>query len=63
LRSAQVATFVLVRRSREGEIAFATLLRDVPGFAIAAEPVVWRNNTGLSGLSSLPITFGRSSGN
>ena len=47
----------------EGEIAFATLLRDAPYFALASESLVWRNNTGLRGLSSLPITFGRSPGN
>jgi pimeloyl-[acyl-carrier protein] synthase len=44
----------------EGEIAFATLLRDVPEFALPSEPLEWRNNTGLRGLSRLPITFGRS---
>jgi len=47
----------------EGEIAFATLLRDAPNFELASESLVWRNNTGLRGLSSLPVTFGRSPGN
>jgi len=47
----------------EGEIALATLLRDAPNLALTSEPLVWRNNTGLRGLSRLPITFGQSSGN
>jgi cytochrome P450 len=44
----------------EGELAFAALLRDVPEFALTSEPLEWRNNTGLRGLSNLPITLGRS---
>ena len=47
----------------EGQIAFATLLRDAPDFALDSEPLVWRENTGLRGLTSLPVIFGRSSGN
>lgn len=42
----------------EGEIAFSTLLREVPNFELASESLVWRNNTGLRGLSSLPVIFG-----
>ena len=47
----------------EGQIAFATLLRDASDFALDSEPLVWRENTGLRGLTSLPVIFGRSSGN
>ena len=47
----------------EGEIAFTTLLRLAPDFAVASEPLMWRENTGLRGLSALPLTFGRPSEN
>ncbi|HWB60292.1 MAG TPA: cytochrome P450 [Chthoniobacteraceae bacterium] len=44
----------------EGQIAFETILRRLPGLALATrEPLVWRSNSGLRGLTALPITFGR----
>ncbi|HKC24102.1 MAG TPA: cytochrome P450 [Thermoanaerobaculia bacterium] len=41
----------------EGQIAFATLLAKLPGLAQAPGPLVWRDNLGLRGLTSLPVTF------
>jgi cytochrome P450 len=40
----------------EAEIAFATLLRRLPGLQLTGEPLVWRENLGLRGLRSLPLT-------
>lgn len=42
----------------EAEIAFATLLDRLPGVALVDQPLVWRDNLGLRGLTSLPLTFG-----
>ena len=44
----------------EGQIAFETLLRRLPSLELAtAEPLTWRNNSGLRGLMALPINFSR----
>lgn len=41
----------------EGQIAFASLLRRLPGLALAPGPLEWRQNLGLRGLTSLPVLF------
>lgn len=41
----------------EGQIAFATLLRRLPGLALEPGPLTWRNNQGLRGLEALPVSF------
>jgi cytochrome P450 len=41
----------------EGQIAFATLLRRLPGLALAPHRLVWRENLGLRGLAALPVRF------
>jgi cytochrome P450 len=41
----------------EGQIAFETILRRLPNLKITPGPVTWRNNSGLRGLTSLPVTF------
>ena len=41
----------------EGQIAFETLLRRLPGIALAPGPLFWRENLGLRGLKALPVTF------
>ncbi len=43
----------------EGAIAFTTLLRRLPGLALAEEKPAWRGNTGLRGLTALHVTFAR----
>jgi hypothetical protein len=42
----------------EGQVAFSTLLRRLPDLALEPEPLVWRQNLGLRGLTALPVTFG-----
>jgi pimeloyl-[acyl-carrier protein] synthase len=42
----------------EGQIAFETILRRLPGLAVAPGPLAWRSNSGLRGLTALPVTFG-----
>jgi hypothetical protein len=42
----------------EGQIAFATLLRRLRHLELEAVPLVWRENSGLRGLTALPVTFG-----
>ena len=42
----------------EAEIAFATLLDRLPSLQLVEQPLVWRDNLGLRGLTSLPLTFG-----
>jgi pimeloyl-[acyl-carrier protein] synthase len=45
----------------EGQIAFDTILRRLPLLQLnAQDPLVWRNNLGLRGLTSLPVVFGAS---
>jgi cytochrome P450 len=41
----------------EAQVAFATLLRRLPDLALAPEPLVWRHNLGLRGLTALPVLF------
>jgi hypothetical protein len=41
----------------EGHIAFETLLARFPHLEMTGEPLVWRENLGLRGLKSLPITY------
>jgi pimeloyl-[acyl-carrier protein] synthase len=42
----------------EGQIAFETLLKRLPGLKLDARaPLVWRHNLGLRGLTGLPVTF------
>jgi cytochrome P450 len=41
----------------EGQIAFATLLRRFPELRMTDEPLEWRENLGLRGLKSLPLTY------
>jgi pimeloyl-[acyl-carrier protein] synthase len=41
----------------EGQIAFETLLRRLPGLQLAPGPLTWRSNSGLRGLTALPVTF------
>jgi len=41
----------------EGRIAFEALLRRLPNLALGAGKLVWRENLGLRGLKSLPVTF------
>jgi len=42
----------------EGQVAFSTLLRRLPNVALEPGPLVWRENLGLRGLTTLPVTFG-----
>jgi len=41
----------------EGRTAFETLLRRMPALALGPEPLVWRDNLGLRGLTALPVSF------
>ena len=41
----------------EGQIAFATLLRRFPKLTLENVPLVWRENLGLRGLTSLPVSL------
>lgn len=41
----------------EGQIAFETLLRRFPTLRLTGETLVWRENLGLRGLKSLPLTY------
>ncbi len=43
----------------EGQIAFETLLRRLPGLRLEATSLIWRQNLGLRGLTALPVTFNR----
>lgn len=43
----------------EGQIAFSTLLRRLPQLEVAPGSLVWRNNSGLRGLTALPVTFSK----
>jgi len=45
----------------EGQIAFATMLRRLPGLRLEPGPLVWRENLGLRGLTALPVAFGGTS--
>ena len=41
----------------EAQIAFATLLRRLPNLQLTPAPLTWRDNSGLRGLTALPVTF------
>jgi hypothetical protein len=41
----------------EAQIAFETLLRRLPDLQLTPEPVAWRANLGLRGLTALPVTW------
>jgi cytochrome P450 len=41
----------------EGQEAFEAIVRDLPNLQLEPGPLVWRNNLGLRGLTSLPVTF------
>jgi len=41
----------------EGQVAFETMLRRMPDLSLTPEPLKWRDNLGLRGLTALPITF------
>lgn len=43
----------------EGEIAFTTVLRRMPGLALQQSPLHWRTNMGLRGLLALPVSYQR----
>jgi len=42
----------------EAQVAFATLLRRLPNLALQPARLEWRENLGLRGLKSLPVSFG-----
>ena len=46
----------------EGQIAFSTLLRRLPKMSLANPDLHWRENLGLRGLKTLPVTFGAAQG-
>ena len=41
----------------EAQIAFETLLRRLPNLQLATEELTWRTNSGLRGLTALPVKF------
>lgn len=41
----------------EGQLIFAAVLRRMPDMRLAPEPLSWRQNLGLRGLTALPVTF------
>ena len=41
----------------EGQTAFATLLRRLQNIQLTSAPPTWRDNSGLRGLTALPVTF------
>src|SRR6185436_19322353 len=41
----------------EGQLAFDALVRRTINMAITTEPIVWRDNLGLRGLTALQVTF------
>jgi len=41
----------------EGQIAFDTLLRRFPKLELTSDQLVWRENLGLRGLTSLPLSY------
>jgi cytochrome P450 len=42
----------------EGQVAFETMLRRLPGLRLEAGALTWRENLGLRGLKALPVAFG-----
>jgi pimeloyl-[acyl-carrier protein] synthase len=43
----------------EGQISFETLLRRLKNLELTSEPLTWRENSGLRGLTALPVTFSK----
>lgn len=43
----------------EGQTAFEMMLKRLPDWTVDPEPLVWRTNLGLRGLTRLPISFGK----
>ena len=43
----------------EGQIAFETILRRLPNLEMTPGPLTWRNNSGLRGLTALPVKFSK----
>jgi pimeloyl-[acyl-carrier protein] synthase len=41
----------------EGQLALEAIVRRLPDLALEPGPLVWRDNLGLRGLTSLPVTF------
>lgn len=41
----------------EGQVTFEMLLRRMPNLRLVPEPLVWRTNLGLRGLTALGVTF------
>ncbi|AXC15241.1 putative cytochrome P450 hydroxylase [Acidisarcina polymorpha] len=41
----------------EGQIMLETMLRRLPGLELGSNDLTWRDNLGLRGLNSLPVTF------
>ncbi|BCL81642.1 cytochrome P-450 like protein [Ktedonobacteria bacterium brp13] len=41
----------------EGQIVFDTVFRRMPDLQLVPEPIQWRDNLGLRGIKSLPVTF------
>jgi pimeloyl-[acyl-carrier protein] synthase len=41
----------------EGQVTFEMMLRRMPNLQLAPEPLEWRTNLGLRGLTALPVTF------
>jgi cytochrome P450 len=41
----------------EGQTAFARILERMPNLALKPGPITWRENLGLRGVVSLPVTF------
>jgi pimeloyl-[acyl-carrier protein] synthase len=41
----------------EGQIAFETMLRRLTNLQLVPGPLIWRENSGLRGLTALPVTF------
>ena len=41
----------------EGQTAFATMLQRMPNLRLESDTITWRENLGLRGLTSLPVTF------
>lgn len=41
----------------EAQVAFATILRRLPNLQLTPAPLTWRDNSGLRGLTALPVTF------
>jgi len=43
----------------EGQVALETIVRRLPDLRLLPEPLAWRTNLGLRGLTALPVAFGR----